>query len=600
MAAAAQEQTNNVQLVQAVYHNGLAEIDAPIILDMAAEDAAITFKTFVKRNQVENVLTAEREARRLWPFFQAYGTRLSKALDENESLVAPQEWSRVKALLDPVALHQLFVAAAENFRNTISSAVAIVPDSLFTEHEYHDLLPTEAGSFNKVSKYNKRPFRFGFFQTFEKNDSGRKLSSTGFSVLGLDPDILARIKPHGAESMIKSLQTLITAANHDALHHLNALIINPSIAYSFKSYEGTPLYKDWYQPHMYTGFFGGDKHPKGLESWSVLSYGKSLEDMMHSEYGQSVAFALKTYFDELERITGELKKDDSISRHELHATIDYLGTMMGFTVMRMGPFENPFMQYCLYRMEEIDTENGDALLLDTFMNRFKDREEDIFPDAETENNGNKVLSKEEEIELRRIFLEAAHGNNDLAPSLIAAMKRVSPSFKKNFDGMSTDNFINQVSKIADSDTKHLRMAAKRQDTIRSAFQKDIVAFLNKGPQKWTDAEYDLAIEMGKPMMSRIYARAGGDYTRKVVENCEAAGTPLLSKEGTVSGYKAVKKLQLVKMAAPLAHLFTKPKEQNDLAEAQARVEQIDIEMLSTLAKTIHFRPSKIIDVPAQP
>jgi hypothetical protein len=93
-----------------------------------------------------------------------------------------------------------------------------------------------------------------------------------------------------------------------------------------------------------------------IESWLIMHHAKTLQYIDDTPLRAEV----KTYFDELQRLSGVLKDqapaspDPAAALRAAHETADYFNTVMGVSLLRFLPLDHPLVAQALSRMEEAD------------------------------------------------------------------------------------------------------------------------------------------------------------------------------------------------------------------------------------------------------
>lgn len=498
---------------------GLDDIDAPIITDTKNVEQNARFESFLDRCQQSNLDSAVQEAERLSPYFEALSKNLRSALSAYQSKNSGKR-DRLEDLTRPGGLSRLFLKTAAFTRNTIVSTTVIVPHTFFCHFKRSDGLIKSLYSpgglpkkFYKESAHAGTPLSSGFLQFFETDDVVQNInvfglakwditekiekSSTGFPILGLDDAILKRAGVmEGGIELLKSLQAVSSFANHDALHHFHSLVVNENVTHKFLDRKKTPLYREWEKKIK----SGNDSDARGLESWSVLSHAKTTRTMRQGPEGEKLGKSVENYFDALERVAASLKQDESVSDYKVHSIVDYLNTVMAFTVMRIEEFHGPLMTRCLQRMERIDPDPS-ALLLDHLVHRI---------------------------------------------------------------GKQGDRWL-----------------------CKQNYPRTVTRLLENMPDDLDNSTYAELKKAIAPVMGRLFTNNLKPRTKGVLDAYRNAGTPITPEDNIFNNYADIKRVQLVKMAAPLADLFSPSDGRFEMEAAKANVGPLQLDMFETLSRTVN-------------
>ncbi|MDD9900978.1 MAG: hypothetical protein OXT65_08375 [Alphaproteobacteria bacterium] len=315
---------------------------APVVtsLDRGQYQSYLNFMAELRR---DNVTIAMRESDRLKPYLGALSATLREDIAAAHGHLDTQTTERLERLADPDTLHTLFRKVAETTKNTILTEFVVVPQSLLQESDYKNIGDTYFGG---DVKYDGRNFTLAFIQVFEKDDDNKKKSSTSVPVFALDSDMLDVIAPHGSEKLLRALQTVTTAGNHDMLHHYTNTTLNTDIANSVRTSK-FPLetsIEKWSDNFGY-----GDTQAHSYESWLMLNHARVRQKLEDGPEGEELRAACDTFFDELTRIGQEMKEADNPKAQE---AINYIGTVTCFMMGRFLPLDHSLMEHALTRLEQ--------------------------------------------------------------------------------------------------------------------------------------------------------------------------------------------------------------------------------------------------------
>ena len=315
-------------------------VDAPIITDGLTEEGVQPLLDLVKSLETHsNTEVAAAETERLDHWFSAASIYLTRALKDVDQSKIGHKKEKLKNLIEPGALKKAFNDMAAYTKVTMTSEVAILPSDINEGPAGHLF----KHRYNPSYKYGEHPFSFGFLKTVERNDKNAALlSSTTIPTFSFDAGLMREIAPFQPLGLYRRFQMVVTDMNHDMLHHMHSLIINPAIAHKFDpSYLHHNSILDW-SATLKGGMLSN------LEEWSQISHGKIYMMPENAALVSDVSINLSRYFDELERIGKALPKDRA------HVIVDYFGTAIAQTLSRTFPFTHPLMTQCLDRLQSAD------------------------------------------------------------------------------------------------------------------------------------------------------------------------------------------------------------------------------------------------------
>ncbi len=311
----------------------------PVITSVGDEEQLKSFEYFVGDLRADNVAAARDEAQRLSPYFTALSRQM--ALDVK---LDPVKAATVEGLTSPEVLSDIFNAVAVRTKNTILSQILIAPEGLLNQKAAVD----SNRQFNAHLYYGALNFNFGFMQTL-----GEK-GTTTFPILTMNDGVMEGITPFRSQALLESMQAVATAGNHDMLHHYTNVILNPTISQVNRSNKDTPEFvmdpHDW--SNQYFRGYTSDSDINSFESWLMLDHLRIRRLMDEGPEGRALEKACDTFFDELGRIGKEMTA--ATSAEEAHRAVDYLGTMLLFTMMRYMPMDHPLMLHAIERLQQAD------------------------------------------------------------------------------------------------------------------------------------------------------------------------------------------------------------------------------------------------------
>jgi hypothetical protein len=292
------------------------------VLSSSRPAQVLEFNDFVNRMRTGAVPIAQEESERLEPEFGALAQLLA---EEGQAL--PEHY-----------LSNLFNAVAADTRNLVLSEIMIIPETL---------LDKGGTQFNAEMSYDGHSFTFGFEQIFSADET----SSVSLPHFAFNAGIMGAVRPYRPEVMLKEFQRLMTAGNHDWLHHYSNVILNSRISKTAGKHA-TPLHV-WRSKNFP---YGQDSNPQSYESWLMLEQARIRRTLEEGLEGKKLEKSCDRFFDELARIGREMAKARSVE--EAHEAVDYFGTLLGFALMRYVPLNHPLFVQAIEGLREADPSSG--------------------------------------------------------------------------------------------------------------------------------------------------------------------------------------------------------------------------------------------------
>lgn len=319
----------------------------PPIITGANENSIAQLIAYLSQNKQDPAgHIAEDEARRLTPYFAALDARLDTPQDEPNAVITHHKiQSAPENISGKGGLARLFSKVAADTGNVITSEFAIIPSSLMYVPAIRTLEQTGGiKSFFKSTAHNDTLITLGFIQCL--HDDGA--SSVTVPVAALDRDVLALVKKHDTKKMLDCLQAILTAVNHDMMHHLTNVVLNSDVS---KITQGPP-YAEKLKKFISTHVRGRDESPGSYESWALLSHADTWRKIRGSDMDRDLNQTVEAFFESLRQLDRDMK--DSGESPERRATaIDYFAAFGAFGLMRIHTFDTPVMQRALDLIEEI-------------------------------------------------------------------------------------------------------------------------------------------------------------------------------------------------------------------------------------------------------
>jgi len=366
-------------------------LKAPIVVDTKTEQGVKPLLDFVAGLRTHrNMVIAAAENDRLRPYFRALSLYLRAQLTGNKK---DTKYRQTRKLSGPRALSGLFNAMAAYSRNTLTSEMAIAPDSLMDEQGPASHLFGAQHQFQVEYKHGQFRFHVGFFQVRADTRHTLEESSTTFPLFLMDKRIAQRLEGHAPGALLEDFQAAFTLVNHDMLHHFTSPIINSAVA---GKYGASSSLLDKWSASLPRSFH----RTEAYEDWAQVSHEQVLIETPGSEKTARIADVerrVDRFFDELTRIGQEIAKKDFPGGEErnriadmtarvqamwrgyppdhpsvqlalknsgvpekehhkkiAHETVDYMGMAMAHALSRVFPLDHPVMQRCLDRLQAAD------------------------------------------------------------------------------------------------------------------------------------------------------------------------------------------------------------------------------------------------------
>lgn len=351
-------------------------LKAPVVCDPDNPEDTQSFMAYIDEQQEASLSqVSDTEAARLAPYLDAWGRRIGQPISEPKkksvltwvmSLIGAETSVPHIDFAQPGTLNKLFEASSRLTKNVILAQNAIIPRTLLqhpfmqAKRENKDL----TSGLVAPTHYGGAAYGVGFIQVKKRqapNEYYNKVMGTdvrstvfsiSFPIMTLDDGMMRRMAPHDTRTLMNALQDIITASNHDPVHHLiKAHSPNNEIVENLSGSDTTRMLDD--EIKKYVGQRNVDE-PLGYESWAIATHAATWATMKDTPAGEGLEKSIDTYFDELERIAAALQNVSSLSDMDRHNVIDYYATAVGFSLIRLVPANDPLMIHAISRMESAD------------------------------------------------------------------------------------------------------------------------------------------------------------------------------------------------------------------------------------------------------
>ncbi len=325
------------------------DFQAPVIRSLSKVNLE-SFLGFMERMRTDPGVIADLEVERLAPYIRAFSAQLKKDVAEMGLPASDPQAARLLELSEPDSLRRLFSASARFNHNTILSEMSIVPENAFTNPDIEGGGTQFAGK----SSYDGSSFTLGFIQVFENAD---KKSSVSLPVFAFDTVMMNFLSMYAPEKLLGAFQTIMTAGNHDMLHHYTSQIINPNITVASVRNSDTQLVSDRLNKWDQDSFSNGsDTLFTSYESWLMMNHARIRKLMEDGPEGDALRSAVNVFFDELKRISGEITALEG--EYRSHKVADYFGTLACFAMMRFMPLDHPLINHAIAQLKEADPDTA--------------------------------------------------------------------------------------------------------------------------------------------------------------------------------------------------------------------------------------------------
>lgn len=328
---------------------------------------------FLDRLRCDNKLTAKLELARLDNYFDVFHARLMQDAKELGIKTSEQRF-----LTATDFSHEVFRRIADRTGSTLLSEFAIMPQAIFKSASKAE----NTTAFSKTTYHRDQEISFGFIQVkdfiYDPETKKELETANSMSAIGLNADIVKVISKYATTKMFRALQAVATAANHDMQHHISSELLNPDISSNSNDRKESGGYNDkskvieWHDEHLQM-IFGSDENIKSYESFLILNHSRMWADMAGSDQERDVEKQCKIFFQELKRLSKDMAKDHD--QKTISQTVDYLGTLMGYALVRFLTLDHPIMDMSLRCLEMIDPLAND---------NFLEKTEDLFTRIEHE------------------------------------------------------------------------------------------------------------------------------------------------------------------------------------------------------------------------
>ncbi|MDD9901506.1 MAG: hypothetical protein OXT65_11040 [Alphaproteobacteria bacterium] len=326
---------------------------SPVVTSLSTEKLHGLFR-FMDYMRQDNTIVAGLEAERLSPYLEVLSQQLRKDIAQaHRRKFKGKKFEREQELASPDSLKSMFRDVAQYTGNTILSELVMMPMGALNEP---GLKQEEDTYFDSVIEYKDSKFALGFLQVFEKNEHGRKKSSTSVPVLAFDNKMMETLSQHKPEKLLEAMQLLASAGNHDMQHHYTNTILNPNIAQRFHNADehtlGKAIDDSVFQWGRKNFSLVEDENPHSYESWLMLNHARIRDQIDEGPEGDKLREASDTFFEELERIGQEIAS--SKNAHTAHKVVDYFGTATIFMMGRFKPLNHPMVTDAIDRLQKAD------------------------------------------------------------------------------------------------------------------------------------------------------------------------------------------------------------------------------------------------------
>lgn len=323
----------------------------PIIIQTAFGDAIPRIVSYLKdmgRAPVTEV--AQQESERLTPYFTALEKRISVVMRPFDGDVITYYQTPAEAPEAPPVekggLKSLFNKVAADTGNVILSEFAIIPQEAIM---HPDIIAMKKHGqidlFSQSVDFNYTMISMGFIQSRQENHG----PSISVPVLFLPAPITANLRNIDATTMLSHLRDILTAGNHDMMHHLTNTYLTGSVS----GIKNPPPYEKPLVNFMRDNTEEGDNNPKGYEGWALTSHILTWRGLQNNGGAKELTATVEKFYDALEQLDRDMAatgKED----YERTNVRNYFSVLCGFVLMRFQPMDSPAAEIATERTANMD------------------------------------------------------------------------------------------------------------------------------------------------------------------------------------------------------------------------------------------------------
>jgi hypothetical protein len=300
---------------------------------------------------------AHDEGNRLSPYFTALENRLSVVIRPFDGDVITYYQTPVEMPEPPVqkgGLKNLFNQVATDTNNVVLSEFSILPEDAMLHPDISSLKKHgQLDSYAQAAYFDDSVFTMGFMQARQERNG----PSVSIPVLFLPTEIAAGLKDVDATPMLSHLRDLLTAGNHDMMHHFTNTYLNGSVS----GIHNPPAYANPLNNFLRHNTEDGDNNPKGYEGWALTSHILTWRGLERRGMGDSLCETVTAFYDSLTQMDKDLKaagKSPNVCSMLNH----YFSMLGSFILMRFQPLNSPSSEIAAARAAQLEGTPFDAIV----------------------------------------------------------------------------------------------------------------------------------------------------------------------------------------------------------------------------------------------
>jgi len=324
----------------------------PPIMQTASGDAVPRILSFLKDLNATPVTDlARHESDRLTPYFTALEKRISVVMRPFDGDVITYYQTPMEAPEPPPvekgSLKTLFNKVASDTGNIILSEFAILPQDAMMHPDIISLKKHgHMELFSQSADFDNSFISMGFIQSRQENHG----PSVSVPVLFLPTNITMDLNGVDATAMLSPLRDILTAGNHDMMHHLTNTYLTGSVS----NIKNPPAYAKPLQSFLRENTEEGDNNPKGYEGWALTSHILTWRGLQNRGMAQDLCESVNTFYDGLDQLDRDMEAQGKTAGERSNIT-NYFSMLCDFVLMRFQPMDSPAAEISTLRAAQLNT-----------------------------------------------------------------------------------------------------------------------------------------------------------------------------------------------------------------------------------------------------
>lgn len=316
-------------------------VKAPVIAD-ASEQGAREFLGFIdKLAASDNIATAAEESLRLDPYFKLMD-------DDFAATMSAGQKNEFKTITSKNGLCALFNDMAKVTRNTFISDVAVLHGGIGSVNAATAVITAHRDEYMITFKYGRTVTKFGFHNVIHRDCGILKGGSTAFPLFLVDGKQIDSLPPEAAAPLLSDFQHVMTAVNHDPMHHFSILSIDGVAPRLNAAIDDTNAMTEWFKTIPKIEDYG-----RPYEELAQRKHQDYVLNARNSSLADAIQSNVRNYFDKIDDIAVTMRENGTAPQ-DISDTIDYFNTLMCHALLRVFPFGHPVMTEALHRAETAD------------------------------------------------------------------------------------------------------------------------------------------------------------------------------------------------------------------------------------------------------